>query len=695
MKTNTMKRILMLVLSVLMLVSVAFCFACGDEEPEEYIPPRVHEANTNLKYFGYYHSDGYNSKSYFEEIDALDNSNIFLLNGTNSPSTLNNRLKAVKSYGYKAICSPILFEGSSGAVKVPRVANLIDNWQETFANLVDGVKPYLEDGTIYGFYFDEPVWNGVKEEEFRECTKFMSEYMAANVDTTGRGGEPVAIMHCMTVYDIGAATLKGWKTINKSTNDYCTDVTYDAYGKWDDAERNRLLWKLKWVSPDNAKIWGCATGALEGNTPDLTSKLVSSIENMYQEAIWDPRYVGILMFTYPSGGDWGYGTKAFITPGSADYMPEVRKAQIDYGRKIIGKDPIDWNTQYELVLDEPTYTYKVGEEFEIPASSAYNMGTREALSYTVELTTPDGNTTKTVQSFGYEILDQVGLYTLKLTALMDGQEPGVKEVVVAVKDVDKKGVDEVASFESEAYVHEAYSDDDSTWCWPRLVSNEVTHNDSLGALKVIPHSQDGDWMCIRFADGGNTVWDFTDVESVSMWIYVTGDHAYDTLSLYIMENAEVGAVSSMEILMKNKQVIQPGVWTEITLNVDDAIALQQAKLPETIAELNALIADYEVLEDAVASGDSEAINSAYTTILAEHSDYFTDETTVSDIIKKLESQRLAVARLQAKLAPDYQVDLTSITFAYGELEAKKRFDHPSYERNIFYIDDVTITYKTK
>lgn len=686
----------MLALSLLMVVSCAFCFACGDDPDEVVIPPRVHEANTNLKYFGYYHSDGYNSKSYFDEIEALDNSNIFLLNATNSPATMSNRLEDVRSRGYKAFITPVLFENMGTTVKWPGIANFIDGWQDAFINLVEGIREYIEDGTVYGIYYDEPIWNGIKESDFRECTKFMSEYFAEHFDNTGRGGEPVAIIHCMTVYDIGYGKAPGFKKIDKSTNDYCTDVAYDAYGAWNDAERNEMLWRTKWVSPDNAKIWGCATGALEGNTPELTNKLITSIEGMYEEAIWDPRYVGILMFTYPNGGDWTYGSKQFITPGSADYLYEVRKAQIDYGRKIIGKDPVDWDTVYELVLEEPADVYKVGDYFEVPASSAYNMGTREPLPYSIELTAPD-TSTRTVESFDGVTLDQVGLYTLTLTAQMDGQDPGVKTVVVAVKDMDGEGVDVVADFEAEAYANEATGGDDDIWCWPRLVSKEMAHT-GTGSLKVIPHSTDGDWMSIVFADGGNQVWDFSNVAKVSMWIYVTGDSAYENLSLYI---AQPENTISRNTHIKNTQRIEPGVWTEIVLDLTNADQMYAEGCANRLAEIGRLIEAYETVETALETSQAAAEDALAILKKTASEGGYSDEVcsfvpfdiTVENLIVNLNKLRLDKNSLEEIVANGCVFDYSQVKFAYGNVVARKRFDYPQSERSIFYIDDVTITYK--
>ncbi len=665
-----------------MIASFAFLFACKDEPEEEYVPDPVHIYNENLQYFGYYHSDGNGGQSYFDELQELDNNNILIINPTNSAATACNRLAAVKARGKKALISTVMF--TSGVVTVPNTCKLIDNYEEIFLEFVAGIQEYIDDGTVYAFYFDEPIWNGINTEDFRTVTKLMRETCPT-----------VGVFHCMTIFDLGVDKYPGFNKLDKYVNEFCTDVAYDDYSYWDVKHRNKLLWALKGVSPDDAKIWGIATGSVPTATDEDIDKMIASLEGMYYEARWDPAYVGILMFTYPTDGDW-FGSRTFITPGATHYSRELRKTQIDYGRLIIGKDPIDWNTQYEIVFDEPISTYNLGDEMEIPASSAYNIGTGEALDYTITLTTPDGQSSQVVRSFDYVEATQSGIYTCVLSAQIDGVEPETKTINFAVKLRDQKGVDEVSTFESVAYLSDALSTGGSLTCWPRLISGELTHNDSKGALKVIPHSTDGDWMHIFFAHDGNEIWDFTDVESISMWVYVTGNEAYTELSLGMRPEAEPfhNKWDAPNVYMKNNKTIQPNVWTEVTLNVEDALQMQKDGVPRRLAEVEYLISKYAPIENMTDEEGAEYIRDV---LFADEivAPWLPATTTKRNIVEYLSRLRREKTNLEIEIENGCTVDLTKISFFYANVNAKKRYDYPDRERNIFYIDDVTITYKTK
>ena len=90
--------------------------------------------NPNLKYFGYFHGDGFLSQgSYMDEIASLQNSNVFLLNSAFSLTVAQEKLAAAKALGFKVIFSTHGFF-TGGQVTQANSASLVENYQEVWAN---------------------------------------------------------------------------------------------------------------------------------------------------------------------------------------------------------------------------------------------------------------------------------------------------------------------------------------------------------------------------------------------------------------------------------------------------------------------------------------------------------------------------------------------------------------------------------
>ncbi len=456
--------------------------------------------NPNLKYFGYFHSDGFRSQpSYIEEIATLQNSNVVLINSAWSLNVAKERIELARSLGFQVIFSVHGFF-TGGQITKADSASLVSNYQQVWQDAVDALDSYVQDGTILAFYFDEPAWNGVKEADFRTVTKMIREtYPNTKVLTT------------MTVYDIGVAKREGYPEINASYNEFCTDVSYDSYAKWNAETRLRYLEALKTKATNNQYIWGCATGFT--TNPEITSELVSAIKGMYIEAINEPRYAGILPFSYANGqeGDWGYGLTTFFDNTSAFYDRELKQLYIAIGREVCGMDPYDFSKDIEVIIYEPEEVYSLGEEIELPALGATD-GLGNPVDFEVSLTSPSGEDLP-VEDI---VATESGNYALTVTA-GEGDNRTSKTVYIPVRYEN-----EISLFDTDAYASDAGGTDADTWCWPRQIDSTFFRS-GTGSLKVTPHSTDGTWPRVIFERGGNKLWDISNTGGISMWVYNDSD----------------------------------------------------------------------------------------------------------------------------------------------------------------------------
>ena len=110
--------------------------------------------NKNLKYFGYFHSDGFGQKqsSYVNEIAALGNANMAMINSAFTVDEVKKDLADVKNGCMKAILSIHgLFNG--GATGKLDTAHLKSDYQAVWTAYQSEIQSFIDDGTIYAFYF--------------------------------------------------------------------------------------------------------------------------------------------------------------------------------------------------------------------------------------------------------------------------------------------------------------------------------------------------------------------------------------------------------------------------------------------------------------------------------------------------------------------------------------------------------------
>lgn len=281
--------------------------------------------NKNFQYFGYYHTDGFLTQgSYLDEIAALDHANVAPV-GAWSVDEAREKLEKIKQYGMKALL------GIGGLYRVGTVGKLNsgmlnEKYRAKFLEYKEGLKSYIDDGTIYAFYFDEPRWWGISADDFRTLTKFMRE----QVPTVG-------VMACMTAMDIGASNYGNVGECEDNYLEFCSDVMFDAYAAWDDETRLDWLEMLKSKATQNQWIWGCVKGFVSEITDAQIEIMKAHVKGQYTEAIQDERYRGMLSFSYADGEEvnWKYGMNNFLNKDKDYFNADLYTLYTDITAQII------------------------------------------------------------------------------------------------------------------------------------------------------------------------------------------------------------------------------------------------------------------------------------------------------------------------------------------------------------------------
>lgn len=528
--------------------------------------------NPNLKYFGFYHPDGFVSEpSMLKEIHDLDLSNFFLLDSSKGTDALLEKLNFIKENNYTCtvgIPSNIWNIDDSQTMGIGKVHTLKSDYQEIFRSYTEPMKPFLEDGTIYAFYTDEPAWNGIPEDQFVTLTKWLSEAYP----NTGR-------MACFTGMAIGIGKDSKLSELNSTYFDYLTDVAYDNYSDWNDETRLGWLEKLKAKTTKNQWLWG-TTRTFEDN-PERTSTIIDSLKGFYTEAIQEPRYRGLTNFSWSNGfdGDWGYGAKTFVMEDSEYYSRDVHRIMSDVGRSIMGKPLIDWSKVATLTLTAPTEVYNIGEKVPFPICAAVTAD-GEDMDIHMSLTSPSGVEISTED--GEFIPTESGDYIFKVSC-GSGDTYKEKQCPISVRYEN-----EISVFENEAYYGDAGGDKDSFWCWPREVVTNFSHT-GKGCLKVNPHATDGTWPLLTFNRDGNQLWNISEMKSISLWVYNPSDEPIKGFGFIITD--EFGTNSSKYYCLKD---IPAKEWTNIVADVNSiAAAKPDLDLTKVIINFGNAASDYQ------------------------------------------------------------------------------------------------------
>lgn len=280
----------------------------------------------HLKYFGYYHANGFNLKApgYIPEIGILGNSNVAIIGTLTDEAEIKLVLQSCAKYKIKAFITAYdcFFQWKPGKIGQ---STRYGNWKLRWKLLKKAIQGY-EDHVI-GFYFDEPYWCGVKEEDFHLATK-----------TIHRDFPNKRILACTTALELDPTTFKSnIPEVSGTYYKYVTDCTFDYYAPWEEIDYPAVYEKLKAKTGNNKSYWlipwlftrpsgGCTSQVLEQH-----------LINMYSLALSDPKCVGLLPFTFASlhVSDVKDGGHEFFNPASPIYAPDLKKLHLEIGRSIV------------------------------------------------------------------------------------------------------------------------------------------------------------------------------------------------------------------------------------------------------------------------------------------------------------------------------------------------------------------------
>ena len=274
--------------------------------------PRPGNETSNVAYFGYYHAAGYaKSEDFFDEIGAMQNSNLAMIETFHSQLSAEEAIKK----SVQNNLAPVLNFGDILRWQTDENgdAHIVDNWEEIYAAFQASIENCKDD--IFAFYQDEPVWNGIPENIFRHCTQRLRQDYPE-----------IRIMTCVAVPTLSKAA--------PSYFEFCTDLAYDYYGDWNLNQRMKYLEDLKRLGANDQNLWMVVWNCSLNNPSEET--LIKDLEYNYALSLYEERIVGLLGFTYASAddgqwqGDWGLGLNKL-----KDTMPNLYEKHLQIGKEII------------------------------------------------------------------------------------------------------------------------------------------------------------------------------------------------------------------------------------------------------------------------------------------------------------------------------------------------------------------------
>lgn len=281
-------------------------------------------AESRLKYFGYYGADGFWVKppGFLLEIAKLGNSNVAVVSGHHGREDMQTVLRLCSEHGIKAWVTAYDCFFKYDPKRSGPVA-MHSDWQKYWQSLKDNIKG--REDAVMGFYFDEPYWNGVKEDDFRLATKLIRKDYPAK-----------RILACLTVIELDP---KKWNSpipeVSKAYYGFVTDGAFDYYGKWDEASYATMLDHLKSKMVRRQAIWLVPWAFMVPGRNTQPEVLAEHLTKCYELALKEPRCVGLLPFCYStSEAGWGIGCNRLFDPKDPLYAPKLKQLHIEIGKRI-------------------------------------------------------------------------------------------------------------------------------------------------------------------------------------------------------------------------------------------------------------------------------------------------------------------------------------------------------------------------
>jgi len=269
------------------------------------------------------------SPIYFQEMDSLKNSNIAW--------GFANNLKDFYAHNLQVMLTDprwIFFSGK----------NLQPDWQTKWNNYKK--KLVGLEHTFYGFYFDEPFWNGYNPLDFETITKQIHTDFPDKAIIIVEAYPMLRDNKYKPASDIVTHGLK-----------YVTDIGLDFYpsittrNSWDDYMS--YYNKLKLVS-GNRKLWLVPDGY--GYSHSQIDNLKTNFDKYLTLAKTDHKVVGIFSFVYTLNPSGFISLRQILQSGFSTYDSKFRQHQITVGKAILANNPEPTKTPTLTPTRIPTAT---------------------------------------------------------------------------------------------------------------------------------------------------------------------------------------------------------------------------------------------------------------------------------------------------------------------------------------------------
>lgn len=493
--------------------------------------------NENLKYFAYFHSDGFNGgEEYFTDIAALNNANVMLINSAFEIAIGVQRLRQVRALGMQAF---VTLHGLFSNQQVGKIGSAVlnKNWLATWRTIKANYQEFIDDGTILGFYFDEPYWNGIKEDDFHIVTA-----------TVRRECPTLKLMACLTAVEIGARA-GNIEQVSPEYHKYCTDLMYDSYINWDDEQRRSFTEKLAAKATKDQYFWACPKGFVDSYEEEGNEQMIKHLKGFYTEAVQNKRFAGIASFSYAGGldgGDWGYGLNTFFNNDSENvyFDQELRDIYVQIGREVTGRTQSALSAP-EITVETQTSVYASGA-ISVPVATVTDEDSGLAVS--VSAYDPEGKLIEVTD--GKFTATYGGRYCVAYTVTDSDFNTTKIRKGVFVRDVG-----EISAFEDGLYLSDVTVGSGYT----ATMEYSRTYSGSRGSLKVQKTAEEN--LQLTFNDNLDYTSAFTDISAM---IYNPTSYAIDNLEIYVTDGVHTVAAANS---------LTPKKWTALTIT--RAYILQQ------------------------------------------------------------------------------------------------------------------------
>jgi len=212
--------------------------------------------------------------------------------------------------------------------------NLRSDWKTRWDNYKK--KLIGLEHTFYGFYFDEPFWNGYNPIDFETVTKQMHDDFPSKA---------IMIIEAWPMFSDNKFT-PGSDIVTHGIK-YVTDIGLDFYfsrtpdNSWD--EYKLYYDRLKLVS-GNRKLWLVPDGYSENQTQ--ITRMKAAFDKYINLAQTDQKVVGILNFIYEVGTtQFSNSLEQILQPRfPTTYDSKFRDRHISVGQAIIANNPMPTKT---------------------------------------------------------------------------------------------------------------------------------------------------------------------------------------------------------------------------------------------------------------------------------------------------------------------------------------------------------------